>query len=184
MAMTITYNIPWYQQGVKNIRKPDELFKDLLTFYNANKDERSIIQKSLEQPLDALTGFRLPKLRFSDQSHLGLASGTGGPLPDLVTDDGTFYEVKRNYFTAGSRSSLHKGTRYLINCTNQVIEIYDITVPKWEIQIPARFRNVLSTKITDKPTWLAEQDKELLSSGRLAPKITSQVTKEGFSWNF
>ena len=77
---------------------------------------------------------------------------------------------------------MHKAD-YLINCSNHVIELYDLSLPDWETQIPARFRNVLSPKVVGVPEWVNEDDKELLTSGKLIEEIANKAEKLDFTWN-
>lgn len=182
MMAVIAYKIPYYINGKKFYRHTAEAFQDALTFYNSNKAEAEIIFKSQKALIDLATGKVLPELRYAENSHYFFESGTGGGIPDLVDEDGITYEVKRNYFTAGSRSSLHKAD-YLINCSNHVIELYDLNLPDWETQIPARFRNVLSPKVVGVPEWVNEDDKELLTSGKLIEEIANKAEKLDFTWN-
>jgi hypothetical protein len=178
----IAYKIPYYIDNKKFYRLATEAFQDALTFYNSNKAEAEIIFKSKQALVDWSAGKVLPELHYAEHSHDFFESGTGGGIPDLVDDDGITYEVKRNYFTAGSRSSLHKAN-YLINCSNHVIELYDRSLPNWQGQIPARFRNVLSPKVVGVPAWVTEEDKALLVSGELIEEIASKVEELGFKWN-
>lgn len=182
MMAVIAYKIPYYKNGEKFYRLVTEAFQDALTFYNSNKAEAEIIFKSKSALVDWVAGKVLPELHYAENSHDFFESGTGKGIPDLVDEDGVTYEVKRNYFTAGSRSSLHKAN-YLINCSNHVIELYDCSLPNWEIQIPARFRNVLSLKVVGVPEWVNKDDKELLTSGKLIEEIANKVEEFGFSWN-
>ena len=131
----IAYKIPYYVDGKKFYRSTAEAFQDALTFYNSNKAEAEIIMKSKDAIMDLVYGKVLPELEYTDASHIFFESGTGGGQPDLIDKNGITYEVKRNYFTAGSRSSLHKAN-YLINCSNHVIELYDRSLPNWQAQIP------------------------------------------------
>lgn len=178
----IAYKIPYYVDGQKLHRLVTEAFQDALTFYNSNKAESEIIFKSKQALVDLNTGKVLPELRYAESSHDFLESGTGGSIPDLIDNDEVTYEVKRNYFTAGSRSSLHNA-KYLINCSNHVIELYDRSIPNWELQIPARFRNVLSPKVVGVPEWVSVADKELLITGALIEEIADEVERLGFNWN-
>ena len=182
MMAVIAYKIPYYENGKKFYRLITEAFQDALTFYNSNKAESEIIFKSKKALVDWAAGKVLPELHYAENSHDFFESGTGGGIPDLIDEDGITYEVKRNYFTAGSRSSLHKAN-YLINCSNHVIELYDRSLPNWEIQIPARFRNVLSPKVVGVPEWVNEDDKELLTSGKLIEEIANKAEELGFQWN-
>lgn len=178
----IAYKIPYYVNNVKFYRLVTEAFQDALTFYNSNKAEAEIIFKSKQALVDWSAGKVLPELHYAEHSHDFFESGTGGGIPDLVDDDGITYEVKRNYFTAGSRSSLHKAD-YLINCSNHVIELYDRSLPNWQGQIPARFKNVLSPKIIGVPEWVKEEDRELLISGELIEEIATKAEELSFQWN-
>ena len=178
----IAYKIPYYVNGKKLYRTTAEAFNDALTFYNSNKAEAEIITKSKSTLMDLVSGKVLPELEYTDNSHTFFESGTGGGMPDLVDQNGITYEVKRNYFTAGSRSSLHKAN-YLINCSNHVIELYDRSLPNWEAQIPVRFRNVLSPKVVGVPDWVEAEDRELLSSGVLIDDIVNKLEELGFGWN-
>lgn len=178
----IAYKIPYYANNKKFYRLLTEAFQDALTFYNSNKAESEIVFKSKKVLVDWAAGKVLPELSYADNSHDFFESGTGGSTPDLIDEDGLTYEVKRNYFTAGSRSSLHKAN-YLINCSNHVIELYDLSIPNWELQIPARFRNVLSPKVTGVPEWVNEEDQELLISGELIKEIATKAEELGFQWN-
>lgn len=178
----IAYKIPYYVNGQKLYRLVTEAFQDALTFYNSNKAESEIIFKSKKALVNWAAGKVLPELHYAENSHDFFESGTGGDIPDLMDEDGLTYEVKRNYFTAGSRSSLHKAD-YLINCSNHVIELYDRSIPNWELQIPVRFRNVLSPKVVGIPEWVNEEDKELLTSGGLIEEIAAEAEKQGFTWN-
>ena len=178
----IAYKIPYFIDGVKYYRAVEEAYQDSLTFYNSNKAESEIILKSKEALVDLGCGIALPELHFTDGTHHFFESGTGGGNPDLVDEEGLTYEVKRNYFTAGSRSSLHKAN-YLINCSNHVIELYDRSLPNWEVQIPARFRYVLSPKIVGVPEWVDISDREMLTSGSLIDEISNKVEELGFCWN-
>jgi hypothetical protein len=182
MMAVIAYKIPYYENGKKSYRLVTEAFQDALTFYNSNKAEAEIIFKSKNALVDWTAGKVLPELHYAENSHDFFESGTGGSIPDLIDEDGVTYEVKRNYFTAGSRSSLHKAN-YLINCSNHVIELYDRSLPNWEVQIPARFRNVLSPKVVGVPEWVKEEDKELLTSGKLIEEIANEAEKLGLTWN-
>lgn len=182
MMAVIAYKIPYYENGKKLYRLITEAFQDALTFYNSNKAEAEIIFKSEQALVDWASGKVLPELHYSANTHTFFESGTGGDTPDLIDEDGITYEVKRNYFTAGSRSSLHKAN-YLINCSNHVIELYDRSIPNWEIQIPIRFRNVLSPKVVGVPEWVNEDDKELLISGELIEEIANKAEELGFHWN-
>ena len=178
----IAYKIPYYKNNEKLYRSTAEAFQDSLTFYNSNKAEVEIILKSKKALVDWAAGKVLPELKYADESHEFFESGTGGGIPDLIDEDGLTYEVKRNYFTAGSRSSLHKAD-YLINCSNHVIELYDRNLPNWEVQIPARFRNVLSPKVVGVPEWVSEEDRELLVSGELIEEIVNKLEELCFNWN-
>lgn len=178
----IAYKIPYFIDGVKYYRAVEEAYQDSLTFYNSNKAESEIILKSKEAIVDWGCGIVLPELHFADGTHHFFESGTGGGKPDLADEEGLTYEVKRNYFTAGSRSSLHKAN-YLINCSNHVIELYDRSLPNWEVQIPARFRHVLSPKIVGVPEWVNISDREMLTSGSLIDEISNKVEELGFCWN-
>ena len=182
MMSVIAYKIPYYANGKKLYRTTTEAFQDSLTFYNSNKAEAEIIAKSKNALIDLASGKVLPELEYSDNSHVFFESGTGGGIPDLVDKNGITYEVKRNYFTAGSRSSLHRAD-YLINCSNHVIELYDRSLPNWEIQTPIRYRDVLSPKITGVPEWVEEDDRELLTSGVLIDCIVCKLEELGFCWN-
>lgn len=179
----IAYKIPYYENNQKLYRLATEAFQDALTFYNSNKAEAEIIFKSKNALVDWGAGKILPELHYSENSHDFFESGTGGGIPDLMDEDGITYEVKRNYFTAGSRSSLHKAD-YLINCSNHVIELYDRSLPNWEGQIPARFRKVLSPKVVGVPEWVNEEDVKLLTSGELIEEIANKAETCGsFKWN-
>ncbi len=182
MMAVIAYKIPYYENGKKFYRLITEAFQDALTFYNSNKAEAEIIFKSKNALVDWAAGKVLPELHYAENSHDFFESGTGGGIPDLIDEDGVTYEVKRNYFTAGSRSSLHKAN-YLINCSNHVIELYDRSLPNWEIQIPARFRNVLSPKVVGMPKWVNDEDAKLLISGELIEEIANKAEELGFTWN-
>jgi hypothetical protein len=182
MMAVIAYKIPYYENGKKFYRLITEAFQDALTFYNSNKAEAEIIFKSKNALVDWAAGKVLPELHYAENSHDFFESGTGGGIPDLIDEDGVAYEVKRNYFTAGSRSSLHKAN-YLINCSNHVIELYDRSLPNWEIQIPARFRNVLSPKVVGIPEWVNDEDAKLLISGELIEEIANKAEELGFTWN-
>ena len=182
MMAVIAYKIPYYENSKKFYRLITEAFQDALTFYNSNKAEAEIIFKSKNALVDWAAGKVLPELHYAENSHDFFESGTGGSIPDLVDEDGVTYEVKRNYFAAGSRSSLHKAN-YLVNCSNHVIELYDRSLPNWEIQIPARFRHVLSPKVVGVPEWVNEDDKEFLTSGKLIKEIASKAEELGFVWN-
>lgn len=182
MMAVVAYKIPYYENDKKFYRSITEAFQDALTFYNSNKAEAEIIFKSKNVLVDWAAGKVLPELHYAENSHDFFESGTGGSIPDLIDEDGVTYEVKRNYFTVGSRSSLHKAD-FLINCSNHIIELYDLSMPNWEIQIPARFRNVLSPKVIGVPEWVNEEDKELLTSGELIEEIANKVEELGFVWN-
>lgn len=182
MMAVIAYKIPYYVNNKKFYRSATEAFQDALTFYNSNKAESEIIFKSKNAIVNWEAGKVLPELNYAENSHVFFGSGTGGDIPDLVDDNGITYEVKRNYFTAGSRSSLHTAD-YLINCSNHVIELYDLSLPNWEGQIPVRFRNILSPKVIGVPKWVDTEDKALLISGELIKEIANKVEEFGFQWN-
>lgn len=179
---TVVYKIPFFEDNICKFRAFNECFQDAITFYNSNKAEVEIIEASECGCVSWMDEVVLPELHYSDNTHQCLQSGAGGDKPDLADNDGNTYEVKRNYFTAGSRSSLHDAN-FLINCSNHVIELFDRSLPNWEIQIPVRFKQVLSPKYVF-PDWLTAEAAWYLSSGTLIPEVLKVLEHEyiDFQW--
>ena len=184
---TICHNIPYYKNGERCLRELNECLRDVITFYNANKDEGEIIYNSSEiNCCDMMTGYKLPSLTYSDDTHNVFKSGSGSYKPDLIDSEGNTYEVKRNYRN-GSRASLHKAD-YLIDCLNTTIEIRKIEtdgIIDFDHYPVARFNGFLTEKVTS-ITLANNADKELLeiiSSGELIPEVEKSLVEEGFSWN-
>ena len=185
----ICHNIPYYKNGERCLRNLNECLRDVITFYNANKDEGEIIYISNDPEAvccDVMTSYKLPALNYADDTHNVFKSGSGSAKPDLVDSEGNTYEVKRNYKN-GSRASLHKAN-YLIDCLNTTIEIRKIE-PNGVIDLDhypiARFNGFLTGKITS-ITLVTNADKELLEaihSGELITSVEEQLAEDGFNWN-
>lgn len=186
---TVCHNIPYYKNGERCLRELNECLRDVITFYNANKDEGEIIYISSNTEAvccDIMTGYKLPALTYTDNTHNVFKSGTGSAQPDLIDSEGNTYEVKRNYRN-GSRASLHKAN-YLIDCLNTTIEIRKIEtngIIDFDHYPVARFNGFLTKKVTS-ITLANNADKELLgiiSSGELIPSVEQDLEAEGFVWN-
>lgn len=183
----ICHNIPFYVNNERRIRELYECFRDAITFYNSNKSESEIVIRSTEKEwIDLLTGYKLPKLIFGDNTHNAFKSGTGKSQADLCDAQGIGFEVKRNY-RGGSRSSLHKETaKYLIDCKNTTIEVRiideygNVDLESYPL---GRFNGFLSSKITTPTTYIEDELLQLIYSGELIPEIEKRLTEEGFSWN-
>ena len=187
---TVCHNIPYYKNGERYLRELNECLRDVITFYNANKDEGEIIYVSGDPEAiccDVMTGYKLPALTYADNTHNVFKSGSGSAKPDLIDSEGNTYEVKRNYRN-GSRASLHKAN-YLIDCLNTTIEIRKIE-PSGLIDFDhypiARFNGFLTEKITSitlannaNKEWL-----EIISNGELIPSVEQGLATDSFCWNF
>lgn len=189
---TICHNIPYYKNGECLTRELHECLQDVITFYNANKDESEIVFISNDaECYDLLSGYTLPKLAFGDDTHSLFKSGSGNSRPDLMDAAGHTYEVKRNYRN-GSRASLHKAD-YLIDCLNTTIEIRKISHNgsiDFDHYPVARFTGFLSEKIKSiKPadslikTGCPEIVVAWLTNGELIPEVEKLLAEEGFKWN-
>ena len=183
----ICHNIPFYVNNERRIRELFECFKDAITFYNSNKAESETAARSGEKDwVDILTGYKLPKLTFGDNTHIVFRSGSGRAQADLCDEQGIGYEVKRNYRN-GSRSSLHIATaKYLIDCNNTTIEVR--TIDEYGNVDPegyplGRFNGFLSSKIITPITYMEEELLQLIYSGELIPEIEKRLKEEGFIWN-
>ena len=184
MMAVICHNIPYYDNGIRKIREVQESFRDAITFYNANKAEGEIVNKSATGIfIDDISGFVLPKFSFGDNTHYIFKSGTGVKVPDLLGSDGFKYEVKRNYIN-GSRSSLHRAD-YLIDCKNTTIEVRKINnnVVDLAYRPLARFNGFLSNKIVNPIHNLDTDTFALIESGELIPIIEKRLQEDGFCWN-
>lgn len=184
----ICHNIPFYVNNQRCIRELNECFKDVITFYNANKDEYEIVLKSSEKTktyTDILSGYTLPRLKLGDDTHIVFRSGSGKSKADLCDDNGVGYEVKRNY-RDGSRSSLHIA-KYLIDCKNTTVEVRAIDA-NGKVDLESyplgRFNGFLSSKIIAPTTYMEDELLELIYSGELIPEIEKCLEESGFKWNF
>ncbi len=183
----ICHNIPFYVNNERRIRELHESFKDAITFFNANKDELEIVEKSNEKDLmDLLTGYVLPKLSLGDNTHYVFKSGSGKCKADLCDCNGIGYEVKRNY-RDGSRSSLHIATaKYLVDCKNTTIEVREIK-PDGSVDLESyplgRFNGVLSSKIIKPTTYMEDELLQLIYNGTLIQEIEKRLAEMGFQWN-
>lgn len=181
----ICHNIPYYEKNVRKIRELFECLIDTITFYNSNKAETEIVLKSnTDEKVDWLTGYKMPKLTFGDDSHYVFKSGSGGSRPDLQDETGITYEVKRNY-RGGSRASLHTA-QYLIDCKNTTIEIRPIG-RYGEVDLEhsplGRFNGYLEPKIL-RPTALFEEELlEILLKGNLITEVEKLLEEASFCWN-
>jgi hypothetical protein len=183
----ICHNIPFYVNNERRIRELFECFKDAITFYNSNKAEAEIAERSHEKDwVDLLNCYKLPRLTFGDNTHVVFRSGSGRAQADLCDENGIGYEVKRDYRN-GSRSSLHTTTaKYLIDCKNTAIEVRAIDEygnVDLEYLPLGRFNGFLSSKITAPPACMEEELLELIKSGELIPEIEKRLAEEGFQWN-
>lgn len=183
----ICHNIPFYVNNERRIRELHESFKDAITFYNSNKAEYEIVEKSnTETRIDLLTGYVLPKLVFGDNTHYSFKSGSGKCKADLCDNNGVGFEVKRNY-RDGSRSSLHISTaKYLIDCKNTTIEVREIK-PDGSVDLESyplgRFNGVLSSKIIKPTTYMEDELLQLIYDGTLIQEIEKRLAEMGFQWN-
>lgn len=183
----ICHNIPFYVNNERRIRDVNESFKDAITFFNANKDELEIVEKSNEKDLmDLLTGYVLPKLSLGDNTHYVFKSGSGKSKADLCDCNGIGYEVKRNY-RDGSRSSLHIATaKYLVDCKNTTIEVREIK-PDGSVDLESyplgRFNGILSSKIIKPTTYMEDELLQLIYDGALIQEIEKRLAEMGFQWN-
>ena len=183
----ICHNIPFYVNNERRIRELFECFKDAITFYNSNKSESEVVIRSGEKDwIDLLTGYKLPKLTFGDDTHAVFKSGSGKSQADLCDEHGIGYEVKRDYRN-GSRSSLHTATaKYLIDCKNTTIEVREIDVygnVDLEHLPLGRFNSFLTSKIVKPITCMEDELLQLIYSGELIPEIEKRLEEEGFRWN-
>ena len=183
----ICHNIPFYVNNERRIRGLFECFKDAITFYNSNKAESEIVFRSSEKDwIDSLTGYKLPKLTFSDDTHSVFKSGSGKSQADLCNEQGIGYEVKRDYRN-GSRSSLHTATaKYLIDCKNTTIEVREIDAygnVDLEHYPLGRFNGFLSCKMIKPTTYMEDELLQLIYSGELIPEIEKRLEADGFKWN-
>lgn len=183
----ICHNIPYYKNNIRKIRELFECFKDAITFYNSNKDESETVVRSGEKDwIDLLTGYKLPKLTFGDDTHSVFKSGSGKSQADLCDEHGIGYEVKRDYRN-GSRSSLHPATaKYLIDCKTTTIEVRAINTHgnvDLESYPLGRFNGFLSSKIIAPTTYIEDDLLQLIYSGELIPEIEKRLHEEGFVWN-
>lgn len=184
-ASTICHNIPYYKNKQRLIRELNDCLRDVCTFYNANKAEGEVVTRSHEQAwYDLLTGFKLPKFYFGDNTHYVFKSGSGKSTPDLVGTDGYTYEVKRNYRN-GSRASLHSAD-YLIDCKNKTIEIRKINEDgsvDLEHYPIARINGFLDEKQGIILNNISPSTAEKLMNGDFITKVELALQEKGFVWN-
>ena len=185
VGTAIVHNIPVKnkQMGTMELRSYTDCYGGLITFWKANQQEKFIIALTHNETLVDLASCRiLPVLEFLNTNHDFLEAGMGEGIPDLVDlETGITYEVKSNYRTRDSVSSLHDANR-LLDCDGTHLVCYSVfnNIPDFRAAM-LRFPN----KLPEFKYSHAVNDNllSIIKSGELIPEVEKRLADLGFNWN-